>query len=254
MNRVFYKNLRNSMERYGADVDCAAAADQAAGNVKSLLEKKSRREPLSYPFFLWSQLRFTGMRVWGGQAAVLLLLCFMVNFSLNGLRAAGDMPRVFCLLGIAAAASAMTGIPCVCRSLRYRMYEMECASRISWIGLQAARLLLAGTGNAVMLAVLFGIARFKETLPIDGAIYMILPFTLVWAGSFFIIKRSRGTWPHLYCLAFGAGVILLLFFLENAAPWIFAREMAPAWGIVCIVVLAGVFRQAAGLLRHPAAV
>ena len=250
MTRDFEKDLRKSLKEYGEADYSQRSFEETAAAVKNAYKSHIQRPRISYGQFLLRQIRFTGGKIWAIQAAVLLVICTLLNaVFLNGYTGADFRQLVF-LLGITAVLAAMTGFPYICRSLRYSMYETETASKVSYSGLLLARLLLTGMGNLVMLAIIFAAAYLESaSISMSTAVYMILPFAAVWAGCLTILKHACGKRTHFYCAAFSMSFMLLLFILYKALPQLFAREMADLWFAVCIVIIGGLLAQARTLIK-----
>lgn len=250
MRKKFEEDLRKSLKQYGGVDHSSRNLEETLTRVKCVYASKIPRPRISYGQFLLRQLQFTGGRIWAFQAVVLIVLCMLIYALLSNRYAEIDFRQLVLLLEITAVLSAMTGVPYICRSFRYGMYETETASKVSYSGLLLARLLLTGVGNLIMLSVIFAAAYLENAaLPVSTVIYMIVPFAVAWAGCLTILKHVCSQRTHLYCAAFSVSLIPILFMLYKAFPELFAREMADIWFVVCIAVIAGLLIQARALIK-----
>lgn len=250
MSKKFKESLRKSLKQYGGAERSSRNLEETLAMVKRIYANQIPRPRISYGQFLLRQLQFTGGRIWAFQAAVLVVICLLIYTLFSHRYAEIDFRQVVCLLGITAVLSAMTGVPYICRSLCYGMYETEIASKVSYSGLLLARLILTGIGNLIMLSVIFAAAYLESAaLPVRTVIYMIVPFAVAWAGCLTILKHVCSQRTHLYCATYSASLILILCLLYKAFPQIFAREMADIWFVVCIAIIGGLLTQARALIK-----
>lgn len=247
MNKEFYDRLEQSLQGYGHELLRREALEETRQKCARIQGRK--RKPVSWSAFFFSQLRFIGGKIWALEAAVLLILFVLLNGILRNPVWEPDYGEICFLLSATAAVSAMAGIPYLYRSRRYGMDEIECATRVSYSALQALRLLMAVAGNLIMLAVLFAAACVRAMLPAVSAVYLLLPFFCVWAGSLLILRESGNSRSSLYCMIFGTGLIALLFFLNKTAPRIFEPEAAVVWGVLCVIVF-GILLAQVGIFRR----
>ena len=240
------------MRAYGRDACSDLMIKETADKVKLSYIKRKRKPRISFGAFLLRQMQFAGGRIWAFQAVALTVICLMIKGIYGGRYASADPRQIAFCLGVAAVIAAMTGIPYLCRSLRYDMYEIETASRLSYSGLLLARIILAGAGNLVMLAAIFTVVYVKSLVPAGTAIvYMLAPFSAVWIGCLLIAGHSCSKRTYLYCTAFSIGFMLLLYALFKLSPQLFAREMLAAWAAVCIVMIGGLLTQIRILAKRP---
>lgn len=155
-----------------------------------------------YPLSLWKlmakQLKFLAWRIWLLQGMVLTFLCG-VFFSLYGGTATWwnewSVAKFLCISGGIIAACAL---PILQRSVRYRMFELECSTRFSLRGGLAAQLLFIGIGDAGMLTVL---AFLSLKCGADGQevfLFGVIPFLttavtglMLWARTGSCVSNCR---------------------------------------------------------------
>lgn len=155
-----------------------------------------------YPLSLWKlmakQLKFLAWRIWLLQGMVLTFLCG-VFFSLYGGTAVRwnewSVTKFLCISGGIIAACAL---PILQRSVRYRMFELECSTRFSLRGGLATQLLFIGMGDAGMLTVL---AFLSLKCGADGQevfLFGVIPFLttavtglMLWARTGSCVSNCR---------------------------------------------------------------
>ena len=123
------------------------------------------------------QLRFVALPVWLVQGAVLLAVSLMLGGLSGAERSASLVP------GCSAASAvlvALTLLPFHGRGKRYRMDEVEAATRVSGAKLLLARFAAVGAGDAVCLSVI-ALLTLKAA-PGTALTLIALPFALTGAN------------------------------------------------------------------------
>ena len=149
------------------------------------VSQKQRRRRISFIHFLGKQLSFIGWKIWSIQGLFLLsvygLYSDFVDYLWTPLRLA---KLLFCL----SIAVFMTALPLLCRSVRYRMQEIETAARFSSVKLLLARLIVIGVGDITLLSGIFLFTLAKTSLPAGSAVfYLCFPFLLAGGGCLFML-------------------------------------------------------------------
>ncbi len=190
---------------------------------KETLQKQNRKR-ISFGWFLQKQLSYIGWKIWGMQCLFLLVTVgFFPGFSGDPINPLHLAKLLFCL----SVAVLMMALPLLYRCVRYRMQEIEAASRFSSVKLLLAKLIVIGIGDLVLLCGIFLAAAIKTSLPTDSVVfYLCFPFLLACGGCLFLLGHLP---PHLFfmgslalCTALMLGCSILperyAFFLQSASP------------------------------------
>ena len=147
--------------------------------------RKQMRKRISPIHFLGKQLTFIGWKVWLVQGFFLLSVYGVFFDFFDYLR---NPLRLAKLLFILSVAVFMTVLPLLYRSVRYRMQEIEAATRFSSVNLLLARLIVIGVGDIALLGGIFLFTLVKTSLPTASAgFYLCFPFLLAGGGCLFML-------------------------------------------------------------------
>lgn len=147
--------------------------------------QKQRRRRISLIHFLGKQLSFIGWKVWIVQAIFLLSVYGVFSDLFDYLRNPFRLAKLLFCLSVAVF---MTALPLLYRSVRYRMQEIEAATRFSSVKLLLARLIAIGIGDITLLCGIFLFTLVKTSLPTDSAIfYLCFPFLLAGGCCLFML-------------------------------------------------------------------
>lgn len=243
------KKIRQELRDYGRGDWSQQSMKETCRSARIVYTESAPRKRIGFWEFLLRQVRFAGSRLWLFQAAVLIVLCLVLDLQLE--TGSGDYSSLGFVFSLVSAVTAMTGIPYICRSARYGMYEVETASRGSFSGLLCARLVITGVGNLTMLGAFFVLAHLKMLFPLNAAVYMLLPFFIIWMGIMLLVRVACDKFLPLYCGAFSIIVIALLFGLHQLVPRVFGQDAALVWNIVCVVIITGLVIQIRALIKGP---
>lgn len=210
-------------------------------------QSRKQRERIRYPAFLLRQIRFVGAPIWLLQG--FLLLCAFWLFGFADIGAVSNFaPRHWpVLLGCFAVFIAMTSIPFIGRSARYRMLEAEMATRISIPKLLLTRIYIIGIGNVLLLTVSFLLTNTKaEFDTVSIALYLLLPYLIACCGCLFIQSYSHSGQQSFVCTAFCFSLTALLFVLYKTAPVVYEQASVGVWGALCalcvVLLIIGIYR------------
>lgn len=174
------------------------------------LTNSVRKSPLTLWGLMVKQVRFFAWKIWFLQGMVLAALCGMF-FSLYGGTAARwsewFIARFLCAGG---GIIALCALPVLQRSLRYGMYELECATRFSVRGGLAAQLLFVGCGDMGMLAVLAFLALRYGAGGSVVFLFGVIPFLTAAVTVLMLWVRSK-TYLSLCLPLLCAGAVLLVY-------------------------------------------
>ena len=147
--QIFRNLLRSSMQ----DVEIPVRYEHLQKTIslaKNEWKKRVVRPRITFSKFLTTQIKFVGWKIWLAQAIVLLclsyLLVFFGDYILNNQR---NVALLLCCISILVL---MSAIPFIQRSIRYKTYEIETATRFSATKQLLAKLLIIGIGDISMLS------------------------------------------------------------------------------------------------------
>lgn len=174
--------------------------------------RRRRRTRVSFGCFLFRQMKFIGWRIWGAQGIFLLAAGFAFANLYAGIYSPVNMAKLLLCLSVLVF---MTALPFLYRSVRWRMQEIEAASRFSSVRLLAAKLIVIGVGDVCALCGIFFMAVIRTSLRTDSALlYLCFPFLLVCGICLFMLGHFT---PGRF-LAGSMGVCCSLLFLFSAVP------------------------------------
>lgn len=165
---------------------------------------KQRRERISFAHFLRKQIGFIGRKIWIVQGVSLFVMSVLIpRFYGDFLTLQQMIKRLACL----SILIFMTALPLLYRSVRYRMQEIETASRFSGGKLLLARLILIGIGDICLLTGIFFSSIINTLLPADSVFFCLcFPFLLSCSVCLYLLG-------HLTPRKFLAGSLLFCSFL-----------------------------------------
>lgn len=244
------EKLKQELSHYGREEWSQGSLQKTCAAARAAYGEQNKRERIGFWQFFVRQIRFAGGSLWILQAAVLIVTCLILDIHFQaGASGYGSLGFV---LSLASVATAMTGIPYLCRSVRHGMYETETASRVSFAGLLLAKLLITGIGNLIMLAAFFALASLKMPLSINAIGYMLLPFSVIWLGIMVLMRLACDQLLPALCAAFSIIIMAALFALYQIVPQVFGQSSILIWNIVCIVIIAGLAWQIRTMAKKPA--
>ncbi len=206
-NEELERQLRKSFQQsyITADENRLKNIQMLAG--REILRRKER-ERISFSRFLLMQVKFIGWKVWTLQLFFLL----MINRAFVSLYGRENPRYLIKLLACLSILVLMMALPFLYRSVRYRMQEVETASRFSAVKLLTARLVMIGIGDLFLLGGIFSAATWKTSLGADS-VFLSLSFPFLFAGSGCLYLLG-----HCKAKQFLAGSMgLCLFFILSTA-------------------------------------
>lgn len=246
MNHKLEKKMRRALKApVPVSEEHLEATKEAA---YGLYAGRRQRQKISFPAFLLAQVRFCGVWVWLLQGGALFALFLVLNSVLGGDLNAIKPRHLPELLSLCAVLIAATSLPGISRSFRYRMVEMEAATRLSLPGLILCRLLILGLTDFFILAVTFAAAIWQTSLSgLDAAVYLLLPFLSACLGSLLIIRHAPGERLLFFGTLFCGVLFLALWLAGNLKPGIY--EQTGALAVLAVLCGAAVLVQCRKLIR-----
>ncbi len=236
MRRTAALTRQEAEERFGRYAGCS-------GIMRGTGPRSSFRE------FLLLQIRFIGLRMWAVQT-VLFTVLGSVLWILMGRgfwQEERYMARFLCRLSLAAAVSSL---PFIYRSFRYRMHETEASSRYSFAGVLLAKMLMTAMGDAVLLGVVFLGAVLGTGLSVGSTfLYLLLPFLLAsWLGLSLMGRIPATVFPAA-CMAAGAVLLAAAGIAGRLWDGFYLQTLTPGWLAVCALITLLCIRQAKRSVR-----
>lgn len=241
MQNNWEKELGRALKESVGEPDAERMAMTAEALHKAYRGK--HRERIGFTGFLLRQIRFNGWKIWLMQGVLLGLLRLVLTFTYGSLKVVNQekIPLLLCCISVLIV---MTAVPFLWRSLRYRMFETEIATRMSMGRLTGAWLVLAGLGDAAVLSCVFWYTVRSTAISRSGAVlYLLVPFLLAAAGLCYLLGHVR---PERFCAgSAGMCAALLLLFLAAGeyCPVVFRQNFSLGWGGICLCLLAFGARQ-----------
>lgn len=218
----------------------------------SLAAYRSRRplRRIGVPEMVMSQIRFIAAPIWVLQAVIVLSMCLMLYLASAAEDFEADGPA---LLSMSSVFVAMSVLPFHGRSRRFKMCEIEGATRASYGKLILAKLCVLGLGDAICLAAL---SRVSTGL-LTGAAGLVLscivlPFLLCCTGVLFILDRARGEQGMLIALGFGLGLAAGCRLLPEELGAVITGQGRAFAVAACVLLTAALAIECRRLLRQAA--
>ena len=185
--------IQERMEVIADEIEIQSVIQKA----KTAFVESESHQLLPYHEFIWNQLRMMRKRWWVIQFAVLYLAWLFLSTE----------NEVFYLrrgMGIFAALFAIILIPELWRNLTNRCMEVEIASYYSLHQIYAARILLFGTVDVLLLTAFIGGAHYFLSIALmDLVTQFLLPMVVTACICFVALgKQRRNEW-----LAIGLSVL-----------------------------------------------
>ncbi len=200
-----------------------------------------KRERISFLCFLLKQMKYGGWKIWGIQGILLGVTGGMVSRFDAYLRTPQNMAKLLLCLSVLVF---MTALPFLYRPVRWRMQEVEAATRFSSVKLLTAKLAVIGIGDGLMLGGIFFTALIKTPLRAESAIlYLCFPFLLAGGGCLFML----GHFTPGHFLAGSMGLCFAMVFVFSALPghsgFLCQPSLSAGWTLVCGLLAVFCFRQ-----------
>ena len=146
------QNFRNLLRSTMQEVELPVRNEHLQKTIslaKNEWKERVVRPRITFSKFLAAQIKFVGWKIWLAQAIVVLCLSFLLvylgDYILNNPR---NGALLLCSISILVL---MSAFPFIQRSVRYKMYEIETATRFSATKQLLAKLLIIGIGDISML-------------------------------------------------------------------------------------------------------
>ena len=232
--------LRRSMGR--------ESAPKRLNETVALCVELVRKQTLSPPEkkqsfwgFLSDVFHFEGISLLLPQLVVFFAACLALLASPMGHY---DLPMYMPLFILAVT-------PVFFKGQRYRVSEVEAATRTSGALLALARLVLAGGGALVCLTFLLGLQiRLQRSCDNMGRIvvYCLVPYLTCMTTMLALLRRSRASGAPL-CMAIALGSVLFWRFTAIFLPWLYEASALGLW-IAAVLVYSCLLAKEIAYIIH----
>lgn len=197
---------------------------------------RQRQERISFARFLAKQIRFTGWKIWIVQGVSLFILSALIPRLYEDFITSQQMIKRLACLSILIF---MTALPLLYRSVRYRMQEIEAASRFSGVKLLLARLILIGIGDICLLTGIFFSSIINTLLPTDS-VFFCLCFPFLLSGSVCLYMLGHLTPGQFFAgsLLFCSFLLFLFALIPGQYMFLYHPALSVLRGILCAFLLA----------------
>ena len=196
--------------------------------------------------FLSDVFHFEGMPILLSQLMVFAAACLAALASPLGHY---DLPMYMPLFILVVT-------PAFFKGQRYRVSEMEAATRTSGALLTLARLVLAGGGALVCLTVLLALKiymqRSFESLG-RMVIYCLVPYLTCMTAMLALLRRSRRSGAPV-CMAIALGSVFFWRYIGMFLPWLYEASALGIWLLAVLVYSCLLAKEIAYILRANRAV
>lgn len=201
--------------------------------------------PMGAARFLLTQAGFIHKRMW------LLQLAFLAGILLLAREAGGaaEADRRLCWqISAAMPLLILINVTDLVRIYNGGMVEVELATRFSLPKVAAARLLIFGLTDGVLLAAVAALtASAARTGLLTMLLYCLVPFDLMCLGCLRLLRRVRP--DHFTPVAVALALALAALPLAGG-EWLYRQPAEPAWAAAALVLTLALPWQFAALLRE----
>lgn len=197
---------------------------------------RCRQKRIGFPEFCLRQVKYTAWKIWAAQGSFLIVMCsiflavFGSPFDLSHKQAA-------ILLGLFTSAIPLISFPFLYRSVRYRMHEVEEASRFASLRLLASKLLIICTGDAFMLAGATVVSIVKMNVnAYDAILYGMLPFLAVSSLLLYIVAHVPSSRAFIYFLVTYLFVLSVGAVLVHFCTFLFSQSLSWITAGICMIL------------------
>lgn len=174
--------------------------------------------------FVWTQAGFIRKRMWALQFALLAGLLVLVT-------AAGLPLRRYALCAAAAPLLLVANVQDLARVYHQGMVELELVTRYSLPRVTAARLLIFGACDGVLLAVLALVGSAVHRADLGAVLlYCLTPFTVVSALCLALLRRLKpAAFGRVALAVVGTSALLVLLPADRLQSWLYSQDVRPLW-------------------------
>ena len=233
------QNFRNLLRSTMQEVELPVRNEHLQKTIslaKNEWKERVVRPRITFSKFLAAQIKFVGWKIWLAQAIVVLCLSFLLvylgDYILNNPR---NGALLLCSISILVL---MSAFPFIQRSVRYKMYEIETATRFSATKQLLAKLLIIGIGDISMLSSILCVAIINTPLETKSILlYLLLPFLIASSGLLYLIGHTP-----IEKISQNSVVICMVLFLAftilgKTYPIVFQQTFSFKWAAICVILI-----------------
>lgn len=194
--------------------------------------------------FVWTQAGFIRKRMWVLQFALLAGLLVLV--------ASTGLPlRRYALCAAAAPLLLVANVQDLARVYHQGMVELELVTRYSLPKVTAARLLIFGACDGVLLAVLALVGSAVHRADLGAVLlYCLTPFTVVSALCLALLRRLKpAAFGRVALAVVGISALAVLLPADRLQGWLYSRDVRPLWAAALAVSALALAWQSRRLTR-----
>jgi hypothetical protein len=234
----------NTLRRFASENSLGRLEDSlgSASRPSRMHSAKTRPSSPSFLSFAAFQARAIPARIWIAQAALIALVLWVC-----ALEPAEGF--VNCMAAALGAIVAGMGVPVAMASRSYRMAELESACRFNCRSVAAARMVVVGGADVLLLGVAACAApSLTNAYALTFAVYACVPYFAVCAGSFAVSRRARGFSAMAISAALSLLAMGICVFLQQVFPWVYEPAAVGLWAIAAAVTGVWLAREAYAFL------
>lgn len=238
-NDTFIAELKKEFRENRPEV-CEKHLEKTAGLVKTFYESRqnslSRSRRIGFAELVLRQIRFVGWKIWCLQlAAMVVMYCALHTIFGNMDVASRHMPYLVFAMAVMLAWMA---VPMLGRSIRYRMAEVESASRFSLGRLMAARLLITEAGAVILLSGTMRLLAAGNIYRLSEIVFSsLLPFLAVTGICTGLLGQIRVQSYVKSCNTAVVCILALVFIMDRLGTRSLAELPAAAGWTACVFCL-----------------
>lgn len=229
--QAFEKELRTALHEAP---QAHSGQARTAALARTIVAQRGAVVHIGFAEFLGEQMRFIGWKIWLMQALVLITLNALlhVRFSDHYILYPSLAARLLCCCSVLVLA---TALPFMHNATLYRMHEVEAATRFSSLRLLAAKLVLIGIGDVVMLGGILVFSLYQTPLSLPHTLLCLtLPFLLAASGSLRLLRHLH---TSRFYLASGIWCTLLCAVSLCGGRWLTLAVLSPLWLLLTTALL-----------------
>ena len=199
------------------------------GKQQFLKEHKGKRYYIRTDEFILLQAGYIRKSTWMISAAIFL----------TGITASLTMkPEIIWALSALMPFLALTIVSEWMRSMAYRMFELEQATRFSFKSVVLARLGILGTVNFLLFLFCLLLGRMQADMEFfKAAFFLAAPYLTTVFFSLWIVRKTGFRESEYVCLGIAAMVSALGILIRLSAKVLLSPEAVKWWGLLAMVLL-----------------
>ena len=236
MRKITKKDVKNLFQNIDVAVN-DTHLEQTATKAFEILNEKKKVKHINFGTFLKSQINFIGIKIWLIQCIVLIFV-YLIFEKMAKYFFIDNLKNITFILSCISIIILFMAIPFIERSIRFKMFETELATHFSINKLITARLIIIGTGNIIMLAVMIFFASIQIPLYLYNSIlYITLPYLVACYGLLYILSHVKCEKFYIASTIFCLSLFLILALLNKFFPLFFLQTFSANWIALYIILL-----------------